>query len=58
MGWLYDLYVAKATHAAHNREQGPADVPEHAAARGVLGGSFSARRSRVAGQGRGAVALG
>jgi hypothetical protein len=35
-----------------------ADVPEHAAARGVLGGSFSAHRSRVAGQGRDAMALG
>ena len=58
MGPLYDLYVVMAAHAAQNREQGPADVPEHAAARGVLGGSFSARRSRVAGQGRGATALG
>jgi hypothetical protein len=58
MGWLYDLYVVTAAHAAHNREQGPADAPEHAAARGVLGGSFSARRSRVAGRGRAAMALG
>jgi hypothetical protein len=58
MGALYDLYVVMAADAAQNRSRDAADVPEHAAARGVLGGSFSTRRSRVAGQGHGAVALG